>query len=47
MTASEHPDIPEMKKQLKKARELVLDLLHEAKPHPLLVRWAIQAVVGC
>lgn len=47
MTASENPDIPGMKKQLKTAQELVLELLHEAKAHPLLVRWANQAVVGC
>mmetsp|Transcript_11038 Transcript_11038/g.33100 ORF Transcript_11038/g.33100 Transcript_11038/m.33100 type:complete len:295 (-) Transcript_11038:1609-2493(-) len=40
MTAPEHPDIPEMTKQLKQAQELIKELLKEVKPHPLLVRLA-------
>ncbi len=40
MTAPENPDIPEMKKQLKQAQELILELLHTVKPHPMLVRCA-------
>lgn len=42
MTAPEHPDIPEMTKQLKQAQELIKELLKEVKPHPLLVRCVVR-----